>query len=249
MTEASRLSGLHRDFFILRSSANAAFASWIGKLIVAQGKTYIDQSEHFGDEDFMNAMHKTFLSGARVVALYSQPYLDSKYCVREATEALKGDPANEQQRLIPLRIEPCAPVGMLNITYTDLLAERRQRMPLLLPRASAAPLTLVLPTWASSVVPIPVPRWGDLLRLAAGTIGTSARPRAASGSRVLGHRAGLLTRESCSDCRFSTRWSAIMLPTAGAPDTARSNSATIEAVGTQPLCLSQSTASLGALPG
>jgi hypothetical protein len=25
----------------------------------------------------MNAMHKAFLSGARVVALYSQPYLDS----------------------------------------------------------------------------------------------------------------------------------------------------------------------------
>jgi hypothetical protein len=71
-------------------------------------------------------MHRAFLSGARVVALYSQSYLDSKYCVREATEALKGDPANEQQRLVPLRIEPCAPTGMLNITYTDLRAERRQ---------------------------------------------------------------------------------------------------------------------------
>jgi hypothetical protein len=63
---------------------------------------------------------------ARVVALYSQSYLDSKYCVREATEALKGDPANERQRLIPLRIEPCAPAGMLDVTYTDLIAERRQ---------------------------------------------------------------------------------------------------------------------------
>jgi TIR domain len=71
-------------------------------------------------------MHKAFLSGARVVALYSQSYLDSKYCVREATEALKGDPSNERQRLIPLRIEPCAPAGMLNITHTDLIAERRQ---------------------------------------------------------------------------------------------------------------------------
>jgi tetratricopeptide (TPR) repeat protein len=126
MTEASTLSGPHRDYFISRSSVEAAFAHWIGQLIAAQGKTYIEQSEHFGHEDFMNAMHRAFLSGARVVALYSQSYLDSKYCLREATEALKGDPANEQQRLIPLRIEPCAPVGMLNITYTDLLADRRQ---------------------------------------------------------------------------------------------------------------------------
>jgi hypothetical protein len=126
MTEAAALSVPHRDYFISRSSVDAAFAGWIGKLIAAQGKSYIEQSEHFGHEDFMNAMHKAFLSGARVVALYSQSYLDSKYCVREATEALKGDPANEQERLIPLRIEPCAPAGMLNITYTDLISERRQ---------------------------------------------------------------------------------------------------------------------------
>jgi hypothetical protein len=64
MTEAFMLSVPHRDYFISRSSADAAFACWIGKLIV--------------------------------VALYSQSYFDSKYCVREATEALKGDPANEQ---------------------------------------------------------------------------------------------------------------------------------------------------------
>jgi TIR domain/NB-ARC domain len=126
MTEASTSSVPHRDYFISRSSVDAAFAGWIGQLIATQGKTYVDQSEHFGHEDFMNAMHKAFLSGARVVALYSQSYLDSKYCVRETTEALKGDPANEHQRLIPFRIEPCAPPGMLNITYTDLLAERRQ---------------------------------------------------------------------------------------------------------------------------
>jgi hypothetical protein len=126
MTEAAALSVPHRDYFISRSGVDAAFAGWIGSLIKAQGKTYVEQSEHFGHEDFMNAMHKAFLSGACVVALYSQSYFDSKYCIREATEALKGDPANEQQRLIPLRIEACAPAGMLNITYTDLIAERRQ---------------------------------------------------------------------------------------------------------------------------
>jgi tetratricopeptide (TPR) repeat protein len=126
MTDVATLSVPHRDFFISRSTIDAAFASWIGNLIAAQGKTYIEQSEHFGHEDFMNAMHRAFLSGARVVALYSQSYLDSKYCVREATEALKGDPANERQRLVPLRIEPCAPAGMLDVTYTDLIAERRQ---------------------------------------------------------------------------------------------------------------------------
>jgi hypothetical protein len=126
MTEAATFSAPNRDYFISRSTVDVAFATWIGKLIAAQGKTYIEQSEHFGHKDFMNAMHKAFLSGARIVALYSQPYFDSEYCRREATEALKGDPFNKQQRLVPLRIEPCAPAGMLNITYSDLIAERRQ---------------------------------------------------------------------------------------------------------------------------
>jgi TIR domain/NB-ARC domain len=126
MTEAATFSAPNRDYFISRSTVDVAFATWIGKPIAAQGKTYIEQSEHFGHEDFMNAMHKAFLSGARIVALYSQPYFDSEYCRREATEALKGDPFNKQQRLVPLRIEPCAPAGMLNITYSDLIAERRQ---------------------------------------------------------------------------------------------------------------------------
>jgi TIR domain len=90
----------------------------------------------------MNAMHRAFLSGAPVVGLYSQAYFDSKYCVREATEALKGDPANEQQRLVPLRIEACAPAGMINITYSDLIAERpRERVHLRLAPDAIRPWT------------------------------------------------------------------------------------------------------------
>ena len=116
----------YRDFFISRAGEDAEFAKWIGRLIAAQGKSYILQDEHFGHEDFMVAMHKALSSDARVVALYSQAYLNSKYCLREATETLKDDPANERRRLVPLRIEPCAPSGMLNVTYTDLRAERRQ---------------------------------------------------------------------------------------------------------------------------
>ena len=127
---SSPLSGPHSrqhcDFFISRAGADSAFALWIAKLIRAQGRSYILQDEHFGHADFMVEMHKALSSPARVVALYSQAYLDSTYCVREATEWLKDDPANERQGLIPLRIEPCAPGGMLNVTYTDLLHERRQ---------------------------------------------------------------------------------------------------------------------------
>ncbi|MGE0023020.1 MAG: tetratricopeptide repeat protein [Hyphomicrobium sp.] len=126
MTGSATPSPPHLDYFISRSTRDIAIAQWIGQLISAQGRSYVEQTEHFGSEDFMVAMHKAMLSGAKTVALYSQSYLDSPWCVREATETLKSDPGNEKKQLIPLRIESCAPAGLLNVTYTDLLAERRQ---------------------------------------------------------------------------------------------------------------------------
>ncbi len=118
---------LHRDFFISRAGADRAFAIWIGRLLAANGKSYILQDEHFGHQDFTGAMDRALKSGARVIALYSQAYLDSGNCLKEATTAIHGDSFNKEQRLIPFRIEACAPDGMLrNIAYTDLLAERRQ---------------------------------------------------------------------------------------------------------------------------
>jgi tetratricopeptide (TPR) repeat protein len=118
---------IHRDFFISRAGPDKALAIWIGQLIAAQGKTYVLQDADFGHQDFMGAMDSALKSGARVVALYSLAYLNSDNCLKEALTALHGDPFNRQQRLIPMRIEPCAPDGMLRgIVYADLLAERRQ---------------------------------------------------------------------------------------------------------------------------
>ena len=117
-------------FFISRAGRDAAFAIWVGKLIAAQGKTYILQDEHFGHSHFMGAMDSALKSGARVVSLLSLDYLKSDYCLKEATAALSGDPLNKKQRLILLRLEPCAPGGVLsNLAYTSLLDERRQPDP------------------------------------------------------------------------------------------------------------------------
>jgi len=114
------------EFFISRAGEDAAFANWLGRLIAAQGKSFILQDQHFGHQNFMGAMDGALKSGARVVGLLSQAYLDSDYCLAEAAAALKGDPLNRQQRLILLRLEPCAPGGVLtNIAFTSLVAERR----------------------------------------------------------------------------------------------------------------------------
>src|SRR5262245_30684339 len=100
---------LHADFLISRAGADKALAIWIGQLIAAQGKNHVLQDDHFNHQDFMGAMDRALKSGARVVALLSQAFLDSDYCLKEAFTAIHDDPFNQQVRLITLRIEPCAP--------------------------------------------------------------------------------------------------------------------------------------------
>ena len=111
------------DFFISRAGADKAFAIWLAHLIRAQGNTTLLQDEDFGHESFMAQMHDALEGGARVIAVLTPDYLASDYCIKEANGALEGDPNNRKRRLVPFRLRPCAPSGMLNdIPYCDLLA-------------------------------------------------------------------------------------------------------------------------------
>lgn len=114
------------DFFISRAAADKGFASWLSQLIRAQGGTTILQDEDFGHESFVAQMHDALAGGARVIALLTPDYLKSEYCMKETNVTLAGDPNNRKRRLVPLRLRPCAPSGMLNdIIYEDLLPELR----------------------------------------------------------------------------------------------------------------------------
>ena len=115
-------------FFISRAGADKAFAIWLAQLIRAQGKTTLLQDEDFGHESFMAQMHDALTGGARVIAILTLDYLNSEYCIKEVNGALKGDPNNRERRLVPFRLRPCAPSGMLaDIPYCDLLPELRAR--------------------------------------------------------------------------------------------------------------------------
>jgi hypothetical protein len=114
------------DLFISRAGADMKFAIWLAQLIRAQNKTTRLQDEDFGHESFMAQMHDALAGGARVIALLTPDYLKSEYCIKEMNGAFAGDPNNRSRRLVPLRLRPCAPSGMLgDISYCDLLPELR----------------------------------------------------------------------------------------------------------------------------
>jgi hypothetical protein len=81
---------LHTDYFIARAAADRELAMWVGRFIAAQGKTYILEDDHFGHQDFMDVIDRAFKSGARVVALQSQAFLESDWCMKEARTALQA---------------------------------------------------------------------------------------------------------------------------------------------------------------
>ena len=116
------------DLTISRAGADKAFAIWLAQLIRAQGKSTLLQDEDFGHEFFMAQMHDALKGGARVIAIVTPDYLASDYCIKESNGALAGDPNNRLRRLVPFRLRPCAPSGMLgDIPYCDLLPELRAR--------------------------------------------------------------------------------------------------------------------------
>ena len=115
---------ISRDYFISRTGAEAdkALAIAIAAIVRDAGLTTWLQDEDFGHASFMARMEQAFDSGARTIALLSKKYQDSKYCQNEYQAALTDDPQNLDERLIVLRVEDCAPRGMLrSLAYTDLV--------------------------------------------------------------------------------------------------------------------------------
>ena len=111
-----------RDYFISRAGADKAPAKAIAAIVREAGFTTWLQDEDFGHSSFMARMAQAFDSGARTIALLSEAYQSSDYCLKECEVALTADPRNLNERLIVLRVADCAPTGMLkDLAYTDLV--------------------------------------------------------------------------------------------------------------------------------
>ncbi len=113
------------DFFISRSGADADFAAVIGQILEDAGHRVILQQWDFANRNFMERMHASLESGARVIALVSPAYLASDHCMAEALNTIGHDPLNKRGRLIVMRIAECTPGGLFTaLAYWDLLPVR-----------------------------------------------------------------------------------------------------------------------------
>lgn len=112
-----------RDFFISFNSADRAWAEWIAFELEQAGYTTIYQHWDFSPgSNFVLEMHKAASRADKTIVVLSPNYLDAVFTQSEWSAALVQDPAGAKRTLIPIRVEPCQPPGILApIVYCDLV--------------------------------------------------------------------------------------------------------------------------------
>jgi tetratricopeptide (TPR) repeat protein len=111
-----------QNFFISYNKADAEIAGWIAAQLKEAGWSVVIQSEDFASGgNFVLEMHRRLEECERVIAVLSPDYLTAKYVHAEWGAAFRRDPTGELRLLVPVRVRPCQPPGLLaSIVYIDL---------------------------------------------------------------------------------------------------------------------------------
>jgi TIR domain/NB-ARC domain len=112
-----------RDFFISYTQINRPWAEWIAVQLEAAGYTTVLQAWDFRPgKDFLHEMQQATSTARRTIAVLSPAYFGSKFGEAEWRAAFAKDPTGELGLLVPVRVQPCEPPGLLaSRVYIDLV--------------------------------------------------------------------------------------------------------------------------------
>ena len=111
------------DYFISYTSPDKAWAEWIGWVLEETGAKVVLQAWDFGaGSNFVLEMQRAAKAADRTIAILSAAYLRSHFAAPEWAAAFAQDPEGLKRKLVPVRVEDCAPEGLLKaIVYVDLV--------------------------------------------------------------------------------------------------------------------------------
>ena len=110
-----------RDFFVSFTQADRAWATWIAWALEEAGYSVFFQDWDF-QGNFVLEMDKAHKHSRRTVAVLSPDYLASRFAAPEWAARFAQDATSEHDLLIPVRVRPCEPDGLLaQIVYVDLV--------------------------------------------------------------------------------------------------------------------------------
>ncbi|WP_428264595.1 toll/interleukin-1 receptor domain-containing protein [Haliangium sp.] len=110
-------------YFISYNQADRAWAEWIGWMLEAEGHTVVVQAWDFRPgQDFVFEMQRATQESRCTIAVLSDAYLKASFTQSEWAAAFAQDPQGRERKLVPVRVGPCQPEGMLGQRiYIDLV--------------------------------------------------------------------------------------------------------------------------------
>lgn len=111
------------DFFVSYNHADEQWAIWIATVIEDAGYSCVIQAWDFRPGgNFVLEMQEAAKNATRMVAVLSPAYLGSEFTAPEWAAVFATDPMGTLRSLVPVRIAPCDPPGLLApIIYIDLV--------------------------------------------------------------------------------------------------------------------------------
>ena len=111
------------DYFISYTSADKAWAEWIGWVLEAGGASVRLQAWDFAPgSNFVLEMQKAAAEARRTIAVLSPDYVKSQFAAPEWAAAFADDPEGLTRKLVPVRVRNCDLKGMLRtVVHIDLV--------------------------------------------------------------------------------------------------------------------------------
>jgi TIR domain len=112
-----------KDFFISYNHEDREWAEWIAWQIEEARFTTVLQAWDFqAGGNFVLKMQDELASASRMIAVLSPSYIESVFTAPEWATFFAMDPTGRDQKLVPVRVRPCQPTGLLSqIIYIDLV--------------------------------------------------------------------------------------------------------------------------------
>lgn len=110
-------------FFISYTSSDARWAEWVAWQLEEGGyRTVLQAWDFVPGSNFVLDMQAAAAGAERTIIVLSPQYLESAYAQSEWAAAFAGDPDGRARKLLPLRVVPCQPDGILaQVVYIDLV--------------------------------------------------------------------------------------------------------------------------------
>jgi tetratricopeptide (TPR) repeat protein len=114
-----------RDFFVSYNKEDLEWASWIAWTLEEAEYTVVFQAWDFRPgQNFVLKMQEATTLAERTLFVLSKHSLNAEYTHSEWAAAFAQDPRGAERLLIPVRVGPCAPKGLLSqIVYIDLVGQ------------------------------------------------------------------------------------------------------------------------------